>query len=257
MQLTSSKNPVLQSIRRAAQAGRPTEDGLIVAEGPHLLEEATGSPWRIEQVFATSAARERYGRLLSRVDAEIIEVSPRAFQATTQTETSQEVLALLRPRTWKFDELVGQRALLLVLDGVQDPGNAGTVVRSAEAFGATGVILLKGSVGVANGKFLRATAGSIYRMPHLEGWAGGELLARAREEGIAIFALHPSGGAQVEQADLRQPCALITGSEGRGVGPELAGKVQQISIRTARVESLNAAVACSIALYEARRQRGA
>src|SRR5436190_22437804 len=102
MPLTSTKNPLLQTIRRAAGAGRPNEDGLIVAEGPHLVEEALRGEWQIEQVFATERARARYSQLLVRVKAEIVEVSEHAFASTAATETTQELLALLRPRNWSW-----------------------------------------------------------------------------------------------------------------------------------------------------------
>lgn len=255
MQLTSARNPLLQSIRRAAAAGRPTDDGLIVAEGPHLLEEALRGAWRIEQLFATAAARDRYADLLARADAELFEVSSRAFASVAATETSQEVLALLRPKTWSWNDLASPGALIAVLDAIQDPGNAGTIARSAEAFGATGIVFLKGSAHVANGKFLRASAGSIFRIPFLEDWQPGDLLAHARPDRLKLYALSQSADSDLAQADLRPPCALIVGSEGRGLTPELARHVHQISIRTAQVESLNAAIACSIALFEARKQR--
>src|SRR4051794_16915068 len=132
MQLTSTKNPVLQAIHRAAAAGRPTEDGLIVAEGPHLVEEALHGQWQIEQIYATERARARYSQLLLGANTEIVEVSERAFASTAATETTQEVLALLRPRDWSWKDLLGPYALLVALDGIQDPGNAGTIVRSAE-----------------------------------------------------------------------------------------------------------------------------
>jgi TrmH family RNA methyltransferase len=144
----------------------------------------------------------------------------------------------------------------VILDGVQDPGNAGTIVRSAEAFGATGLIFLEGSVHVANGKFLRATAGSIFRLPFLENQSGSGLAARVRSAGKRLYALTAQGKASVGEADLRQPCALVVGSEAHGVSPELRSLAEAVRIPTAQVESLNAAVACSIALYEAARQRG-
>jgi RNA methyltransferase, TrmH family len=255
MQLTSTKNPVLQSIRRAAAAGRPTEDGLIVAEGPHLLEEALRGRWIIERIFATPEARTRHADVLSRADAEIIEVPARAFAAMASTETAQEVLALLRPRLWGWGDLLGSNPLVVILDAIQDPGNAGTILRSAEAFGATGAVLLKGCARIANGKFLRGAAGSLFRVPVVEGWEPGVFLAQARQDGFRVYALEPCASATLEEADFRVPAALIVGSEGRGLSPELAHGVQPISVPTAKVESLNAAVACSIALFEARRQR--
>jgi len=255
MQLTSTKNPLLQSIRRAAAEGRPTDSGLIVAEGPHLLAEALRGKWQIEQVFATPGARGRFADLLSRTDAEIVEISARAFESIAATETSQEVLALLRPSAGRWEELVAGRALIVVLDAVQDPGNAGTIVRSAEAFGATGVMLLRGCARVANGKLLRATAGSIFRLPFLEGWPPNEFLAVAERHKLMLYALDQTAGAGLSEADFRPPSALAVGSEARGIGAELANHMQRISIPTVNVESLNAAVACSIALFEAHRQR--
>ena len=255
MQLTSTKNPVLQAIRRAAAAGRPTEDGLIVAEGPHLVEEALRSHWHIEQVFATERARIRYSQLLVRVEAEIVEISERAFASTAATETTQEVLALLRPRDWSWKDLLGPYALVVVLDGIQDPGNAGTIVRSAEAFGATGVVFLKNCVRVANGKLLRASADLSFRVPFLEVIGVEEFVEHARLDDLPLYALTKDGSETLDGADLQSRCGLTVGSEGSGMSRELLMAAQPVSIPTKKVESLNAATACSIALYEAYRRR--
>jgi TrmH family RNA methyltransferase len=145
--------------------------------------------------------------------------------------------------------------LVVVLDGVQDPGNAGTIVRSAEAFGAGGIVLLEGSVRVANGKFLRAAAGSIFRLPFLEAVERVEFIKRARSLGLTLYALAARGETSLQEADLRIPCALVVGGEGSGVSPELLAAGTVLSIPARKVESLNAAVAASIALFEAARQR--
>ena len=254
-QLTSTRNPVLQAIRRAAAGGRSTEDGLIVAEGPHLLEEALRGEWQVVQIFATARSRARYSQLLLRPQAEVVEVSERAMASASATESTQEVLALLRPRIWQWRDLVGPRALVLALDGIQDPGNAGTIVRSAEAFGASGVVFLKSCVRVANGKLLRAAAGSMFRLPFLEGIDLAEFLDETRLAGIRPYALTMGGSATLDDADLRSRCALVVGSEGAGISRELLMATQPVSIPTAKVESLNAAIACSIALFEVFRQR--
>jgi TrmH family RNA methyltransferase len=257
MQLSSTKNPVLQAIRRAAAAGRPTEDSLIVAEGPHLVEEALRGEWQIEQVFATERARARYSQLFLRVKAEIVEVSERAFASTAATETTQEVLALLRPRNWSWEDLLGPRALVVALDSIQDPGNAGTIVRSAEAFGATGLVFLRDCVRVANGKLLRAAAGSLFRVPFLEAIAVEEFLEHAQLDDLPLYALVKGASATLDDADLQSRCALAVGSEGSGLSREFLMAAQAVSISTATVESLNAATACSIALFEAHRRRNA
>ena len=257
MQLTSAQNPLLKTIRRAASAGRPTEDGLVVSEGPHLLEEALRSEWRIEQIFATPAARALYADLLREARCEIADVSARAFAAMAATERTQEVLALLRPRVWKWEDLTGESALVVVMDGVQDPGNAGTIVRSAEAFGATGVIFLKGCARVANGKLLRATAGSIFRMPFLEGVSAAELIGHMQASKIKLYALVQSATKDLPETNLRDECALAVGGEGAGISAAILAEAQTVRIPTRNVESLNAAMACSVALFLAQQQRNA
>jgi TrmH family RNA methyltransferase len=255
VKITSAKNPFLESVRRAARAGHPTEDGSLIIEGPHLVAEALRGGCPLRRVVTTAGGRERYAALLAQLQAPVTEVSARAFAATASTETAQEILALAswRPADWR--KLAGPRALIVALDGVQDPGNAGTIVRSAEAFGASGVALLEGSVRVANGKFLRATAGSIFRLPLLESVTRAAFLDQARSLDIALFALTARGGTPLREVDLRGPCALVVGGEGNGVSAELLGAARALSIPVHNVESLNAAVACSVALFEAARQR--
>lgn len=255
MALTSTKNPRLQTIRRAAVSGRPTEDGLVVIEGPHLLEEVRKSAWQIIEIFATSETQERYVALLESADAPITEVSRRAMESLASTDTPQDILALVRPRSWLWTDLLGKAPLILVLDGIQDPGNAGTLVRSAEAFGASGVIFLKGSVRSSNAKLLRAAAGSLFRVPFLEGLDTADLLYYSRKSGLPMLALVPGGSANLEETNLVSGCVLAVGSEGSGISAELLSEAQPVSIPTRAVESLNAAVACSIALYIAHRQR--
>ncbi len=255
MELVSSGNSFLQSIRHAANAGRATEDGSVVAEGPHLLGEALRSFWSVEKILITAAGLERYRDLLHASRAEIIRVSSRAFATVAATETAQEVLALLRPRAWSSQEVWRQPALLVALDAIQDPGNAGTVVRSAEAFGATGVIFLQGCVRVPNGKFLRASAGSIFRLPFSEGISSQDFIQQAMENRIATYALTATSKMLITQTDLSRSCCLITGNEGAGVSKHVLAQAQPVSIPTLKVESLNAAVACSLALFEAYKQR--
>jgi TrmH family RNA methyltransferase len=255
MHLTSAKNPFLESVRRAAATGRPMEDGSLVIEGPHLVDEALRGGCTLRRVITTARGRERYAGLLARLPAETIEIPTRAFAAVASTETAQEILALVGWSAASWRKIAGPQALVVVLDGVQDPGNAGTIVRSAEAFGASGVVLLEGSVRVANGKFLRATAGSIFRLPVLEVVKRMEFLEQARASGLALHALSARDGTILYNADFRSPSALVVGGEGRGVSAELLAHASALSVPAHNVESLNAAVACSIALFETARQR--
>ena len=259
MQLTSAKNPELQKIRRASAGGRPTEEGLVVTEGPRLLEEAlkTGGrrPWRVERIFATAKARTNLAPLIERAKADVVEVSPHAMEAMAGTESSQGILALLRPPAARWLDLTSSHALLVILDGIQDPGNVGTIIRSAEAFGASGVILLKGCPRISNGKLLRATAGSIFRVPAIEDVSADEAIDWVLKANLKLYGMTVGGGVSIAKADLRAGCALAVGSEGRGLSAEMLFRASALNIPVSHVESLKAAVACSIALFEARRQR--
>jgi TrmH family RNA methyltransferase len=256
MQLTSTKNRVLQNIRYATAHGRPLDDGRIVIEGPHLLEEAVRSRWTIEQVFATPESGHRHGELLARVEAELTEVPSRVFASIASTETTQQLLALVRPNAGTWEEIFGGPQLAIVLDGIQDPGNAGTIVRSAEAFGAGGIVFLEGCVHVANGKFLRATAGSIFRLPYLEGVKRDDFILKWRSTPMRLYALTAGGSTLLTEAKFAAPCILVAGSEAGGISPAILTAAQSIRIPTQQVESLNTGVACSLALFEAARQRG-
>ena len=256
MQLTSTKNPFLQSIRRAVASGRATDDGCLVIEGPHLVQEVLRSSWRLQQIVTTAAGRERHGQLTSAARAEVMEIPSKTFAALSGTETSQEIMALVTPPSCTWKDCLSRPGLAVILDGIQDPGNAGTIVRSAEAFGAAAIIFLEGSVHVANGKFLRATSGSIFRLPYLEYQKRSSIMAQMRAHNRTLFALTAKGPLSISSADLRLPSALVVGNEAHGVSAELLACATAVRIPTAQVESLNAGVACSIALFEAGRQRG-
>jgi TrmH family RNA methyltransferase len=156
----------------------------------------------------------------------------------------------VRPRASTLAEISTPKSLIVILDGIQDPGNAGAILRAAEAFSATGAIFLKGSVNPYNPKCLRGSAGSIFRLPVVTGFTPADLPSN-----ITLYSTDPRAKKSLDQADFTQPCAIVIGAEGRGVTPELAARAQSVRIPTAQVESLNAAVAAGIVLYEARRQR--
>jgi len=256
--LTSPQNSRLQEIRKAAKAGRPTPDGLIVAEGPHLLEEVLRSEWRAREIYGTGEALERFSGLLSKAqEAEVVEVAPRAFASIASTETTQGLLTLLRPRAWTWQEVTAEPALAVVLDAIQDPGNVGAIVRSSEAFGASGVVLGQGCARISNGKVLRAAAGSLFRLPVIEAVTRAEILRHLGALPVRFYALDAKAETPLQEAELRSACALLVGNEGAGISREMLAVSDAIRIPTVRVESLNAAVACSVALFEAARQRGA
>ena len=250
--LTSPSNPLLKEVRRAMARGATTQDGYCLAEGFHLLEEALRSKCEVKAVLATPAAVER---CTFQAGPRVFVLDDRLFETVSSTEATQGVLALVRPPVWKLDELFRGQPLVVVLDGIQDPGNAGAIIRAAEAFVATGLLFLKGTVNPYGPKTVRASAGSVFRVPLVAGLDDGQARAALEQHRLDVYAAVPSGQRELASADLTRPCVLIIGSEGRGVTDRLRAGAADLRIPTAGVESLNAAMAAGILLYEARRQR--
>ena len=244
--ITSAGNPLIKMVRRAVARGELTASGAMIAESVHLLDEALRSGAEIERVLVSESAVHRIPPAL---DALVLD--DRLFEEIAATEASQGVMTLVKPRRWTIGNLVSTQALIVVLDGLQDPGNAGSIVRAAEAFGATGVVFLKGTVSPFNPKAVRAAAGSLFRLPFIEGMGALEFL----NIGIPLYAAMPRAAMLASTADLKISCAIVIGGEGRGVSAALAAAATPIAIPTVGVESLNAAVAAGVLLYEARRQR--
>lgn len=259
--IDSKQNPRLKELRKAlAHPGR-NDRGLVAIEGPNLVGEALRAGLRVDSIFVASGyevVEDEAGTPGSRID--IFVVPAEHLKSILVTDTPQPVAALVEPPDWTWAHLFGARKrtlpLIVVLAGIQDPGNLGTIVRSAEAFGADGVICLPGTVNVWNPKAVRASAGSVFRVPILS--VEEQLaLTELREAGVRIFATTVQGAQPADLVDLADPVALVIGNEGNGVPPELAAKTDgAVTIPCpGPVESLNAAVAASVLLYEAARQR--
>lgn len=264
----SDQNPLVKQIRRAVSHGTLTQDGYAVAEGLHLLEEALRARCEIRAVILSEAAKPG---LLSDITLDFPrlpeprQVNEKTFRSLSSTETPQGILALVKPPAADVDIMLGGvDPLIAILDGVQDPGNAGAIVRAAEAFGATGMIFLKGTVSPFHPRTLRGSTGSSFRLPIVSGYALDDLEALTD---FRIYAAMPppsvdsahSGAPSIElrEADFTIPCAIAIGAEGRGVSERLAARSIAVHIPTRNVESLNASVAAGILFYEAARQRDA
>jgi RNA methyltransferase, TrmH family len=258
--ITSTANPLIKDVRRAIARGTLTDQGWCVAETFHLLEEAIRSRCEVKIVLSSESAHPETQDLLDRSNAAVkLAVLPDTlFQSIAGTQTTQGVIALVSPPEWKVEDLFCGEPLLVVLDALQDPGNAGTIARAAEAFGATGMLFLKGTVSPWNPKVLRAAAGSLFRVPFLHSVDADFALATLRQHETGILAGMPAAVSAVRpltSIDLTRPTALIIGSEAHGVREELRSAAVSVAIPTTGVESLNAALAAGILLYEVRRQR--
>lgn len=242
--ISSLQNPLIKSVRKALFKGGATDDGLLVCEGLHLFEEARRSAAQIKCLIGTREALAQ----LPPGDTRAIEVPQAIFDEMSELEAPQGLITLVALPQWDRAILSQPDALLLVLDGLQDPGNAGTILRSAEAFGVAAVIRLAGTVDFANPKVLRASAGSVFRVP----------VFREKVDALPPLKLYGAAGEAttiVSRVDLRGGAAIVIGNEGRGLGAEVRKRAELVRIPTHGVESLNAATAAAILLYEAARQR--
>ena len=276
--LTSRDNRWLKEFRMALRGGLPTESGSVGVEGVRLVEEALRSGCRIQAVLFSESGERHHERLAPFIDRleiafPVLRTTDRLFEGIADTEHPQGVAALVEPRVATLDDLLrvpreACSALLVVLAGVQDPGNVGTILRAASAFGATGAVTsASGQSGTASPfspKALRASAGAALHLPILAGMSLPILLTQLRVAGVRTLAssVHePREGDPPLLApwdvDWCEPVALLVGNEGAGL-PEEVERSADARIRipmASGIESLNAAAAAAVLFYEAARQR--
>ena len=314
--IESRENRWLKQFRAALSGETPPHRGensgpageIAGVEGARLVESALRSGVEIIAVLFSETGAKQISLLSPSIPpgARLLRTTDRLFSSVSGTETPQGIAALVRPRGGTLDDLLGGIPLVLVLAGLQDPGNVGTLVRTAEAFGASGIAACAaGAIGTANPyapKALRASAGSALRLPILRGVSAPVLLAQLKVAGVRVYAACPEdasaggphrgpnrgpnrGPGQSEvrgpdragkpalapwKIDWRAPAALLIGNEGAGLPAELVRSADAIvripqampgvnadaQLADSPRESLNAAIAGSILLYEAARQRG-
>ena len=255
--VTSRTNARVKQLRAAFAGQARLSGGLVAIEGEHLLREALRSGIIFKAVFLS----ERFETVPRWIPygVEVLRLANDVFHSVVETQSPQGLAALIIPPTRKFEDVLGASSeatlLIVVACGLQDPGNLGTLVRSAEAFGATGVLTTAGTVSAWNQKALRASVGSIFRVPVAT--ATLDEVAGLRAGGTRLLAAVGENGAPAPAVDLAGACALLIGNEGNGLPSEwLAIADAQVTIPCpGPVESLNAAVAGSLLLYEANRQR--
>jgi TrmH family RNA methyltransferase len=263
--ISSRQNSHVRQLR-AAFAGNPRlSRGLVAIEGGHLVAEALRSGIALQSIFLSRTASQKHAEefalIQQRASAPLHVLADDVFRSAAGTDSPQGIAALITPPKHSLDAVLSaptphsSAPLLLALDALQDPGNLGTLIRSAEAFGATGVLCLPGTASPWSQKSLRASVGSAFRLKVAS--TSIESFGKLAKRGVKIFAAVPTGGISITEADLAQPSVLLIGNEGAGISAAaLAHAHARITLRTpGPVESLNAAIAGSLLLYEASRQR--
>ncbi|MFL6312912.1 MAG: TrmH family RNA methyltransferase [Terriglobales bacterium] len=258
--VSSRQNALVKDLRKALSQGEPTAEGYLAIEGMRMIEEAIRSGLRFQAVFFSEAGSAHATRLLPQIGSqvEILLLPEEVFVSAVSTESPQGVAALVKLRPHKFEDLMeaGADALLVGIAGIQDPGNLGTIIRSAEAFGARAVLLGEKTVSHFNPKAVRGSAGSLLRQPLLRVKLG-ESITALKQQGVKVLATSSHKGKPLHEADFTGAAMIVVGNEGAGVPQEILSMADELVTipHAARVESLNAGIAASILLYEAARQR--
>jgi RNA methyltransferase, TrmH family len=257
-------NSLAKELRQAFAHAERTGDGYCAIDGLKIVEEAIRSGLKFRAIFFRQSAENLADRLLPHIGAnvETVVLGDQLFDSTVPSESPQGVAALVRIKEFSLDDVLERLQVgpLIVVFGLQDPGNLGTILRSAEAFGSAGIVLEEGTVSALNAKVIRASAGSIFRLPIVaakSSEATQKLFTKLREAGIRLVATSSHKGAALDDAKLTDSFAVFIGNEGSGLPHFVLSQVDELVTipHASSVESLNAGVAGSLILYEAARQR--
>ena len=267
-------HPVIRAFRRSLNTGI-TPEGWLAVEGPILFAEAlqaggyingsgagpSSERVKIQSILAIEREADRFGDTFRSLpdECEVTIVPEWLFQRIAQTETPRGIAALVELPAREIDEALGRpQALALLACGLQDPGNMGSMVRSAQAFGASALLTLRNTVSPFNVKAVRSSAGAIFRLPVFTDLDPGSILERLRKLGLRVLASDRRSSVPLQKVDLNGPWAVLIGQEAAGLDDDLSRRADTRAAIFIRrdMDSLNAAAAASIFLYEAARQRG-
>ena len=255
--ITSTSNQQIKHISQLLKKAKiRNEEGIFVVEGRKMFAEAP-KEW-VTQIYVseTFVKEPEHEKLLSGREYEV--VSDNVLKSISDTQTPQGILCLVRMPEYKLEDVLqGERTHLLILESIQDPGNLGTMLRTGEGAGITGVVMNKTTVDLFNPKTIRSTMGSLYRVPFFVSDELTDTLHTIKEQGVRLYAAHLKGTMSYDEPDYCPPSAFLIGNEGNGLSDEIAGMADtyiRIPMQ-GQVESLNAAVSASLLMYECNRQR--
>ncbi len=273
--ITSTSNAAVKNVvNLCKKAKERIEQGLFIVEGPKMFAELPAE--RLKTAYVSESFvrqnpdfwQQQTERLAGEAKAAgmdslpaIQTVSDAVCKTMSDTQTPQGIICVVRRFDYRYEDLLGTDAakhpLCMILEDVRDPGNLGTIVRTAEGAGVTGILLSRGCVDIYNPKVIRSTMGSVYRVPFAYTDDLPGILSSWKRSGMRLFAAHLRGRCSYTQEDYRQSAGFLIGNESRGLTDELAAMADHL-IRIpmqGKVESLNASVAAAILMYEAARQR--
>lgn len=259
MELTGLQNPMVKAAAELKQKKYRQQQGLFLAEGLRTVEEAVRYG-AVQSIFYTAIEDDRTRAVLEEAAAKQIKlvcVSDKVLKKIADTETPQGIIAVCGMRSKRLDDFLASGKMLLVLDRVTDPGNIGTMLRTADAAGVGGLLLLQGCADIYAPKTVRASMGSLFHLPVLSGLGEELLVQAARKAGYELLVTCLDGADNLYKADLQGRLAFVMGNEANGVSPALlAAADKRVFIpMQGRAESLNVAMAAGIVMFEALRQK--
>lgn len=253
--ITSTSNmQVKQLVQLQKKAKERTAQDVFVVEGMKMYQEVPKD--RLLHTYVSESLYNKNKALFSE-DRQVTVLADRVFEYVSDTKTPQGVLCLVRQYHYAMEDLIKGQALVMVLENLQDPGNLGTIMRTAEGAGVTGVLMSSGCVDLYNPKVIRSTMGSVYRMPFYYTEDLKSSLLWLKEKGVTLYAAHLKGESSYDRQDYRGASGFLIGNESKGLSDETAD-LADVYVKIpmcGKVESLNAAVASSILMYEVNRQR--
>ena len=264
--ITSTSNQQMKQVSlllKKAKERKNTQS--FVVEGPRMVAEAPVDSLKAVYVSENYANNEENAKVLNVLQNKCTQanaiyeiVADNVFKSVSDTQTPQGIMAVVAMPDYSLEELLaGEKTQLLILESIQDPGNLGTMVRTGEGAGVTGIIMNKTTVDLFNPKTIRSTMGSIYRVPFYvtEDLAG--TMKDLQAQGISLYAAHLKGEHSYDEEDYTKACGFLIGNEGNGLSDEIANLADTyIKIpMEGQVESLNAAISATLLMYEANRQR--
>ena len=264
--ITSANNQQMKQVAALLKKAKERrEKKSFVVEGPKMVQEAPANWLKavyVSEFFMEKAENKELLKQLEvrcgSVQAPFEVVADSVFKSVSDTQTPQGIMAIVQMPEYEMSQLLqGEKTHLLILESIQDPGNLGTMVRTGEGAGITGVIMNKTTVDLFNPKTIRSTMGSIYRVPFMVTDNLADTMDVLKQQGVSLYAAHLKGQHMYDEEDYTKACGFLIGNEGNGLSDEIADLADTyIKIpMEGQVESLNAAISATLLMYEANRQR--
>jgi rRNA methylase, putative, group 3 len=260
--IQSSQNSIIKEIKALHLKKNRDAQEIYFVEGIRFVSDAIDNGQVLTRVIISEKLESLNGgsELIEKVKgvcSDISLVPEKLFKEVSDTQTPQGILAVLEKSRFNFDRVIAEGSSVVMLDCVQDPGNVGTIIRTADAAGMSAVLMSKGCVDLYSPKVLRSTMGSVFHMPIFEGINIAEIIGLLKQNGYKVIASHLSGQNNYFQEDLTGRSAIIVGNEANGITQETADMADSLVKipMPGKAESLNASVAASIMIYEIVRQK--